>query len=130
MFGGIRHWAGNPSSVRLRENTRIANLDLLDRLESFAYYKIAQRIIPADGSIKMFGRKAYLGEHLAGVEVMLVETLDGLEAQVDGQSVGLLRNYRDMRQLSNWDWRKLQQALYFEKEKWVACPLNVVAYQH
>ena len=124
---GHQALGGKPSSTRLRERTSVASLDLLDGLESFACYEVGRKIIPPDGNIRMFDRNAYVGAHLAGVEVALVETLDGLEARVDDQCIGLLRNYRDMRQLPHWEWRDLPPVLYFENEKRADCPLNAVA---
>ncbi len=77
----------------------------------------------------MFGRNAYLDERLAGVEVTFFETLEGLEARVGDQCVGLLRNYRDMCQLvGSYVWDKLlPPTLYFEKEDPANCPRIAVA---
>jgi len=37
-----------------------------------------------------------------------------LEARVDGQCVGLLRGYRDLRKLPAWEWSGLPSTPYFE----------------
>lgn len=41
-----------------------------------------------------FNRDAYVGPTLARQEVIFFETLEGLEARVDGQGVAVLRYYR------------------------------------
>jgi hypothetical protein len=53
---------------------------VLERLESYACYEIGRKTIPATGSIRLFGRDAYLGT-MAGREVTFFESLEGLEAQ-------------------------------------------------
>ena len=92
--------------------------ELLDRLERLACYEVAKKVIPADGNLRMFGRNAYLDAQLAGVETTFFKTLAGLEARVDDQCLGLLRDYRDMCHLVGrlaWD-KVLPPALSFEKE--------------
>lgn len=105
---------GKSAITRLREQTWFALPEVLNGLESFACHEIGRKVIPADGIMRMFGRRGYVGTAFSRVTVTLVETLEGLGATVDGQSVAVLRQYRDMRQLSSWDCRKLSQVLYFE----------------
>ena len=76
----------------------------------------------------MLGRDAHIGTELAGVEVTFIETLEGLEARVEDQWVGVLRGYRDM--LRIYPWRREEQlppVLYFETEKKATCPRIAVA---
>ncbi len=76
----------------------------------------------------MLGRDAHLGTELVGIEVTFVETLEGLEARVGDQWIGVLRGYRDM--LRIYPWRRAEQlppALYFETEKKATCPRIAVA---
>ena len=112
------HWAlgGRPAITRLREQHRMALPWVLDRLESYASSEVGRKVIPPTGNIRLFGRDAYLGAAFGGVEVTFCETLEGLEARVEGQCVTLLRGYRDMRQLSSWQWSQLPPVLYFETQ--------------
>ena len=123
------HWAlgGQPAITRLREQHRMALPWVLDRLESYAWYEVGRKGIPATGNIRLFGRDAYLGAAFGGVEVTFCETLEGLEARVAGQSVAILRGYRDMRQLSSWQWSQLPPVLYFETQAQAVCPRIAVA---
>ena len=123
------HWAlgGRPAITRLREQHRMALPWVLDRLESYACYEVGRKVIPATGNIRLFGRDAYLDATLGGVEVTFCETLEGLEARVDGQCVTLLRGYRDMRQLTSWQWSQLPPVLYFETQAKAICPRIAVA---
>ncbi len=118
------HWAlrGQPAITRLREQHRMAVPWVLDRLESYAFYEVSRKVLPPSGCIRLFNREAYIDAALAGVEVTFFETLEGLEARVDGQCVGLLRGYRDMRQLYSWQWSQLPSVLYFEPREMSMCP--------
>ena len=122
---------GKPSITRLREQTRFALPEVLDRLESFACYEVSQTILPSDGMVRVLGRKGYVGEEFAGVEITLVETLEGLEARVGDRCIGVLREYRDMQHLYlyPWDRRNLPPVLYFEKYERAICPRIAVAYR-
>ena len=60
---------------------------VLDRLESYASYEVGRKVIPPTGNIRLFGRDAYLDVTLGGIEVTFCETLEGLEARVEGQCV-------------------------------------------
>jgi hypothetical protein len=123
------HWAlgGLPAMTRLREQHRMALPWVLDRLESYASYEVGCKVIPPTGNIRLFGRNAYLDVTLAGVEVTFCETLAGLEARVEGQCVMLLRGYRDMRQLSSWQWSQLPPVLFFEPQDKAVRPRIAVA---
>jgi transposase InsO family protein len=105
---------GQPAITRLREQHRMAVPWVLDHLESYAVYEVSRRVLPPSGCIRMCNRDVYLDTALAGVEVTFFETLEGLEARVDGQCVGLLRGYRDLRKLPAWEWSRLPSTLYFE----------------
>jgi len=74
---GHRALDGQPSITRLREHTRMADADVLARLESCAAYEMGHKVIPAMGRIRLLGREAYVGATLANVEVVLWESLEG-----------------------------------------------------
>jgi transposase InsO family protein len=124
---GHQALGGKPSSTRLEEHSRVAPPELLDRLESYACYEMGRKIIPATGSIRLFGRDAYVGAALASVEVTFFESLEGLEARINGQCMALLRDYRTFRQMSCYEWRHLPPVLYFEHYEPVGCPRIAVA---
>jgi hypothetical protein len=90
---------------------------VLERLESYACYEVGRKVLPPSGCIRLFNRDAYLDVALGGVEVTFCETLEGLEARVASQCVAILRGYRDMRQLSSWEWSQLPPVLYFETQE-------------
>ena len=117
---------GKPSITRLNENIRFADPNTMDRLENLACYEVKSRVIPQNGYIRMFGRAVYVGQEYAGVEVSLCETLEGLEARVEDECIGILKNYRDMKQMSSWDWNKLPTSLCF-MPKAENCPRITVA---
>ena len=119
---------GKPAITRLREQTRFAPAEVLGRLESYACYEVRRKIIPQSGSVRMLGRDAHIGTELAGVEVTFVETLEGLEARVEDQWIGVLRGYRDM--LRIYPWQRAEQlppVLCFERGPRADCPRIAVA---
>src|SRR5271166_5189994 len=83
---------GKPAITRLNEYMHLALPAVLERLESYACYEIGRKTIPATGSIRMFGRDAYLGT-MAGREVTFFESLEGLEARFNGECA-VLKDYR------------------------------------
>jgi len=65
----------------------------------------------------LLGREAHVGEAWADSDVMLYESLDGLEARRGGQCLAILRDYRTFKQIAccPWDSRLvLPEAFYFE----------------
>jgi hypothetical protein len=124
---GHRALGGQPAMTRLREQHRMALPWVLDRLESYACYEVRRKVIPATGSIRLFGREAYLSVALANVEVTFWERLQGLEARVDEQCVAALRDYRTFQQMAVYKWRQLPPVLYFEPYEWANCPRIAVA---
>ena len=99
---------------------------MLERLESYASYEIGRKTIPATGSIRLFGRDAYLGT-MAGREVTFFESLEGLEARFNGECA-VLKNYRTFKQMvMHYRQRELPPAFYFEPYKAVICPRIAVA---
>lgn len=58
---------------------------MLDQLESFAYYEIGRRTLSAVGSFRIFNRDAYVDVAFANQEVIFFESLEGLEARIDGR---------------------------------------------
>ena len=89
---GHRALRGQPAITRLNECASLALPELLDGLESYACYEVRHKVIPHTGSIRLFGRDAFLGESLAGVDVTFFESLEGLEARLNGQCVAVLRD--------------------------------------
>lgn len=121
---------GKPSITRLNEeHSRAASSDVLDRLESFARYEIGRRILSASGSFRLFNRDAYVDAALARQEVIFFETLEGLEARVDGQGVALLRDYRTYRQkaVGLYNQHEIPPVLIFEPLPTVGSPRIAVA---
>jgi len=123
------HWAlgGQPAITRLREQHRMALPWVLERLESYACYEVGHQVIPATGTIRLFGRDAYLRPALANVEVTFWESLAGLEARIDGQCVVVLRDYRTFKQMAVYEWRRLPPVLYFEPYEQAIFPRIAVA---
>jgi hypothetical protein len=124
---GHRALGGRPSITRLREQDRIALPWVLDHLSSYASYEVARKIMPPSGSIRLFSRDAYLDAALGGSEVAFHETLEGLEARVEGQPIAILRDYRSFRQLPNYRHDELPPTLLFEKYDAGRCPRMAVA---
>ena len=113
---------GQPAITRLREHTRIANADVLARLESYAAYEMGHKVIPATGCLRLFGREAHVGAALANVAVVFWESLEGLEVRRNGQCVAVLRDYRTFRQMTLYREQQLPPVLYFEPYKQFSCP--------
>lgn len=112
---GHRALGGKPSITRLNEeHSRAACPDVLDHLESFACYEIERRTLSATGGFRMFNREAHAEAALANKEVIFFESLEGLEARIDGQGVAVLRDYRTYRHMSWYELRKLPPVLNFE----------------
>ena len=120
---------GKPAISRLNEHTPNVTLPaVLERLESYARYKVGRKTIPATGRIRLLGRNAYIGKRAANIEVTFFESLDGLEAWINGQSVAVLRDYRTLKQIAfHWRTGRLPQAFYFEPFTPVVCPRIAVA---
>jgi hypothetical protein len=106
---------GKPALTRLNEAYhRTASQDVLDCLESYASYEVARKVISATGSMRLFGRNAYVGTMLANTEVAFWESLEGLEARIDGTCITVLQDYRTYRQMTCYRRRELPPFLAFE----------------
>jgi hypothetical protein len=111
---GHRALKGQPAITRLREHTRLADAEVLAHLESDAAYEMGQKVIPATGRIRLFGREAYVGTALANVNVAFWESLEGLEVRHQGHCVAVLREYRTFRQMLLYREEQIPPVLYFE----------------
>jgi transposase InsO family protein len=114
---GHRALGGKPSITRLsEEHSRAALPDVLDQLESYASYEIDRRILSASGSFRMFNRDAHVNVALAKMEVVFFESLEGLEARIDGRCVAVLRDYRTYRQkaVGFYSQNEIPPVLHFE----------------
>jgi hypothetical protein len=112
---GHRALSGQPSVTRLHEaHTQTAAPDVLATLESQASYECMRKVISSAGTIRLFGREAHVGTILAHTEVAFWESLEGLEARLDGQCVAVLREYRTYKQMMGYRQHQLPPALYFE----------------
>jgi transposase InsO family protein len=112
---GHRALGGKPSITRLNEeHSRAASSDVLDQLESYARYEVGRRTLSAAGSLRIFNREAHVDERLANREAVFFESLEGLEARVDGQSVAVLRDYRTYRQMVAYRQNEIPPRLHFE----------------
>ena len=127
---GHRALGGKPSITRLNEeHSRAASPDVLERLESFASQEIGRRMLSASGSFRLFNRDAHVDAALARQEVIFFETLEGLEARVDGQGVAVLRDYRTYRQkaVGFYSQQEIPTVLRFEPLPSVESPRIAVA---
>ncbi|TKB23497.1 transposase [Desulfopila sp. IMCC35006] len=114
---GHRALDGRPSITRLNEeHSRAASPEVLDHIESYARYEIGRRTLSAAGGFRMFNREVYVDAMLAEREVVFFESLEGLEARMDGQCVALLRDYRTYRQkaVGFYSQNEIPPVLYFE----------------
>ena len=84
-------------------------------------------MIPATGGLRLCGRNAFLGAVLAHVEVTFWESLTGLEAQVNGPCVVVLREYRTFKQLAVYRWNQRPLVLSFAPDEQAICPRMAVA---
>jgi hypothetical protein len=96
-------------------------------LESYACYEVGHQVIPATGTIRLFGRDAYLDAALGGVRGTFCESLEGLEARLNGRCVAVLREYRTFKQMTCYRGHQLPPALYFEPYTPAICPRIAVA---
>lgn len=125
---GHRALGGKPSITRLNEeHSRAALPDVLDQLESYASYEIGRRTLSAVGGLRMFNRDAHVDEALAKREVVFFESLEGLEARIDGQCVAVLRDYRTYKQMAYYRFNEIPQELHFEPCITVGSPRIAVA---
>lgn len=74
---GHRALGGKASITRLEEHDRWAPPEVLERLESYAWYEVKRKVVSPTGTIPLWGRTAHVGTSLAGVEVAFIESLDG-----------------------------------------------------
>jgi hypothetical protein len=76
----------------------------------------------------MFNREAHVDAALANKEVIFFESLEGLEARIDGQRVAVLRGYRTYRQtMGAYRYKEIPPVLQFEPCVTVECPRIAVA---
>jgi transposase InsO family protein len=121
---------GQPSITRLREQNRMALPWVLEQLERYAQYEMARKVVSPRGCIRLLGRAAFIDTALAGVEVTLHETLEGVEVRMDGHCGYILRDYAALRQLhGSYLRRQLPTTLTFEPYAGGNCPRNAVAYR-
>jgi Integrase core domain len=118
---------GRPSITRLQEHDRVASPDLLDGLERFARYEVKRTVVSRYGYVQMFGRMAYVGRAWKAREMTFVETLDGLEAHIEGRRVAIMTEYWKFKKLPSWERRTIPPRLYFRPCERIACPRNAVA---
>ena len=118
---GHRALGGKPAITRLNEYTHMALPAVLESLEGYACYEIGPKTIPATGTIRLFNRDAHLGA-MAGREVTLFESLEGLEARFNGKRA-VLKNYRTFQQMAvPYRQSELPPAFYFKPYKPVISP--------
>jgi hypothetical protein len=125
---GHRALGGKPSITRLKEaHERTASQDVLDNLENQAGYEVARKVTSATGTIRLFGRDAHVGLMWANTEVVFWESLEGLEARVDGTGIAILRDYRTYLKMTCSRWWDLPSSLSFEACQLLTCPRIAVA---
>lgn len=76
---GHRALGGKPSITRLQEQSWFALPQVLEHLESYAWYEVGYQVVEVNGCIRVLGRNAYVDLALRGVKVTVYETLHGLE---------------------------------------------------
>jgi hypothetical protein len=113
--------------MRLDEQDRFAPQELLGRLENFAWCEVTRRVVSRYGYIPMFGRMAYVGRAWRERALTFAETLEGLEAHMEGRCVAIMRDYWQYRKLRTWEWRTIPPRLYFKPYERVNCPRMAVA---
>ena len=126
---GHRALDGKPSITRLQEtHERTASQEVLDTLESQASYEVMRKVISSAGTIRLFGREAHVGTMLANMEVAFWESLEGLEARVNGTCMTVLRDYRTYRQMTCYRRQELPPVFTFEVYQPTSCLRIAVAY--
>ena len=118
---------GKPSITRRKQHDRLASQELLDRLERFARYELKRKVVSRYGYIPVVGRVAYVGRAWRQREITLVETLEGLEAQIEGQCVAIMTAYWKFRKLPSWERGAIPPRLYFRPYERATCPRMAVA---
>jgi len=78
----------------------------------------------------MFNREACVDRRLGNREVTFFETLEGLEARIDGQDIAVLRDYRSYTHMSWVEQRSLPRVLNFEPRAAPESPRIAVANRH
>ena len=123
------HYAldGKPSTTRLGEQNWFALPSVLDSLESFARHPLGSKKVDLSCCIRVLGRNGYIPRLRYRQRVSLTETLDGLEATTEDGRVYLLRNYRRLKQVSNWHRDELPFCFNFEEYGEGHCPRIAVA---
>jgi transposase InsO family protein len=124
------HYAlgGKPAITRLKKaHERTATQEVLDSLEGQASYEVARKVISSTGTMRLFGREAHVGMMLANTEVVFWESLEGLEARVDGTCITILRDYRTYLKMTSSRWWDLPPFLSFEVYQPAMCPRIAVA---
>jgi hypothetical protein len=113
---------GGLPCARLNEYDRVASPQFLERPESFARYEIARKVVSRYGYIQMFGRIAYVGRAWKEREMTFDESLDGLEAQIEGQRVAIMKDYWKSKKLPSRERRTTPPRSYFQPFDRTTCP--------
>jgi hypothetical protein len=71
---------------------------VLEHLESYAWYELGRQVVEVNGCIRVLRRNAYIDVALRKVTVTVYETRSGLAVTIDGDSWYLLQEYRTFRQ--------------------------------
>jgi transposase InsO family protein len=123
------HYAlgGKPALTRLQEQHWVALPAVLERLESFARRPLGATAVEVNSCIRVLGRNGYIPHLRYRQQVLLTETLAGLEAQSEDGRVYLLRNYRQFRRVPSEHRHELPFCFHFEEYSEGQCPRNAVA---
>jgi hypothetical protein len=116
---------GDPAITRLSEYTPVVMPSVLEALEQYACDEIGCKHLSPTGGFRLLGREAQVGDAWADSDVILYESLAGLEARRDGQCLAILREYRTFKQIvcCPWDTRRvLPEAFVFEPYVAPGCP--------
>lgn len=86
---------GKSSITRLQEQDFFALPEILERLERYAWRMMGSKTVGAHGFLRLRTRDVFVHPNLQGKEVMLYETVDGLQAESDDGRMFLLLKYRE-----------------------------------
>ncbi len=86
---------GKPSITRLQEQDFFALPKVLAQLEKYAWHRMGSKTVGEQGFLRLRKQDVYLHLPLAGKEVTLYETVDGLQAETEGWRMFFLPKYRE-----------------------------------
>jgi hypothetical protein len=105
----------------------MAGPQFLDHLESFGRSEVARKVVSRYRYIQMFGRPAYVARAWKEREMTFAERLDGLGAQIQGECVAIMKDYRKSKKPPSGERRTTLPRWYFQPIGRTTCPGMAVA---